>query len=75
MHNIDFSSGKVALSDERCSDQAPFTSKNCSKQRHCNMTGQQETEGLFHRRKLYYGLWTCILDKSDSVKLKWLNGV
>ncbi len=61
MHNIDFSSGKVASSDERCSDQAPFTSKICSKQRDCDMTGQQETdfftEGSF---TMDYGLvfWT-----------------
>ncbi len=30
-------------------------------------------DGLFHRRKCYYGLWTHILARSDGLKLKWLN--
>ncbi len=30
-------------------------------------------DGLFHWRKRYYELWTCILIRSDGLKLKCLN--
>ncbi len=33
----------------------------------CERTAE---DGLFHWRKSYYGLWTGILARSDSLKLK-----
>ncbi len=56
-----------------CTDQEPFTVQNSSKQI-CEWILMWETtgEGLFHWRKCYYGLWTHILARSNSLKLKCL---
>ncbi len=45
--------------------------QNSSKQI-CGWILMWETTGdaLFHWRKRYYGLWTCILARSESIKLK-----
>ncbi len=60
---------------EMCTDQAPFTSKNSPKQL-TNVGGfwsKGQGDGLFHWRKCYYGLWTHILARSNSLKLNVMD--
>ncbi len=60
---------------EMCTDQASFTSKNSPKQL-TNVGGcwsKGQGDGLFHWRKCYYGLWTHILARSNSLKLNVMD--
>ncbi len=72
--------------EKSASDQAPFTRQNSSKQI-CGWILMWETtrDGLFHWRKRYYGLWTCILVQNvlmmdlfqllSSPDVNWWTGV
>ncbi len=79
IYNIAFSSEKVLSAfcafwiwKEICTDQAPFTVQNTSVSGfYCEKTTGDGA--LNHWRKHYYGLWTCILTRTNSLKHKNLN--
>ncbi len=77
VHNIVFSNEKVILSEsgEKYA-QIPIYKKNSSKQMGRGFWCKRTTgDGLFYWRKYYFGLKTGILVKSESLKLKSLDGL
>ncbi len=69
---LQFKSRLVWIRREICTDQSLITSQNSSKRFDGFWCERTIEHGLFHWRKLYYGLWTGNLARSNGLNVKSL---